>query len=151
MNPGSWPNMLLHQQKLTCVHFPAEKFHFSSAGLKYREKGFRVFEKMCKYLPDLGVCDVNYTTSNFKVASSFLTRLLHSSYRLATRSKIGWDTMSHIVVFSPQTGVKPLFQKSDFGWVMSFLWKAWLDSFKIIIRVTYLLQRANKFGCCMVR
>jgi len=38
-----------------------------------------VFEKMCKYIQDLGVCDVNYTTSNFKVASSFLTRLLHST------------------------------------------------------------------------
>ena len=79
MNPGSWPNVVLHQQKWTCVHFPAEKVHFSSVGLKYREKGFGVFEKMCKYLPDLGVCDVNYTTSNFKLASSFLTRLLHST------------------------------------------------------------------------
>jgi len=63
VNPVSWPNVLLHQQKWTCVHFPAETVHFSSVGLKYREKGFRVFEKMCKYLPDLGVCDVKYATS----------------------------------------------------------------------------------------
>ena len=53
--------------------------------------------------------------------------------------------MSHMVVFSPQTGVKLLFQKSGFDEVMSFLWKAWLDSFKMMIRVTYPLQRANKF------